>query len=55
MKLSIALGIGIKDNLEEEIYDCITKVEEKVYRQKLLDFFSVYLARLDPVYLWDRC
>lgn len=41
MKLSIALGVGIIHNLEEEIYDCITKTEEKVYRQKLLEKKSI--------------
>lgn len=41
MQLSIALGEGIKHSLEENIYDCITKVEEKVYRQKLLEKKSI--------------
>jgi diguanylate cyclase (GGDEF)-like protein/PAS domain S-box-containing protein len=41
MQLSIALGEGIKYSLEEDIYECITKVEEKVYRQKLLEKKSV--------------
>lgn len=41
MQLSIALGEGIKYSLEEDIYECIKKVEEKVYRQKLLDKKSI--------------
>jgi len=41
MQLSIALGEGIKYSLEEDIYECITKVEEKVYRQKLLEKKSI--------------
>jgi recombinational DNA repair ATPase RecF len=49
MKLSIALGIGIKDNLDEEIYDCITKVEEKVYRQKLLEKKSIKSSIMDSL------
>jgi diguanylate cyclase (GGDEF)-like protein/PAS domain S-box-containing protein len=49
MKLSIALGIGIKDNLDEEIYDCITKVEEKVYRQKMLEKKSIKSSIMDSL------
>jgi len=41
MQLSIALGEVIKYSLEEDIYECITKVEEKVYRQKLLEKKSI--------------
>jgi diguanylate cyclase (GGDEF)-like protein/PAS domain S-box-containing protein len=41
MQLSIALGEGIKYSLEEDIYECIKKVEEKVYRQKLLEKKSI--------------
>ena len=41
MQLSIALGEAIKHSLEDNIYDCITKVEEKVYRQKLLEKKSI--------------
>ena len=37
VNLSIALGEGIIYKLDESIYDCITKIEEKVYRQKLLE------------------
>ena len=47
MKLSIALGIGMKHELDEEIYDCITKVEEKLYRQKLLEKKSVKSSIMD--------
>jgi len=49
MKLSIALGIGIKHKLDEEIYDCITKVEEKVYRQKLLEKKSIKSSIMDSL------
>jgi len=41
MQLSIALGEGMKYSLEEDIYNCIKKVEEKVYRQKLLEKKSI--------------
>lgn len=41
MQLSIALGEGIKHSLKEDIYDCIKRVEEKVYRQKLLEKKSI--------------
>jgi diguanylate cyclase (GGDEF)-like protein len=41
MQLSIALGEVIKYSVEEDIYECITKVEEKVYRQKLLEKKSI--------------
>ncbi|WP_347472913.1 HD domain-containing phosphohydrolase [Clostridium sp. BL-8] len=41
MQLSIALGEGIRYSLDENIYECITKIEEKVYRQKLLDKKSI--------------
>lgn len=35
-QLSIALAAEVKDNTYEDIYDAIKKVEEKVYRKKLL-------------------
>lgn len=35
-QLSIALAAEVKDNTNEDIYDSIKKVEEKVYRKKLL-------------------
>lgn len=41
MQLSIALGETIRYSLDEDIYDCIRKVEEKVYRQKLLEKKSI--------------
>lgn len=41
MKLSIALGETIKYSVEEDIYECIKKVEEKLYRQKLLEKKSI--------------
>lgn len=41
IKLSIALGETVKYFLDEDVYDCIKDVEEKVYRQKLLDGKSV--------------
>lgn len=44
VNLSIALGEGIIHKIEEDIYDCITKIEEKVYRQKLLEKKSIKSA-----------
>jgi diguanylate cyclase (GGDEF)-like protein/PAS domain S-box-containing protein len=41
VNLSIALGEGIIYKVEENIYDCIMKIEEKVYRQKLLEKKSI--------------
>lgn len=41
MQLSIALGENVKYDVSEDIYDCINKVEDKVYRQKLLERKSI--------------
>jgi hypothetical protein len=41
MQLSIALGEVILNSVEEDIYECIKRVEEKVYRQKLLEKKSI--------------
>lgn len=41
VQLSIALGQVVKYDLKEDIYECIKRVEEKVYRQKLLDKKSI--------------
>lgn len=49
MQLSIALGEGIKYSLQEDIYDCINKVEEKVYRQKLLEKKSIRSSIMDSL------
>lgn len=49
IQLSISLGSGIKTSLEENIYACIRKVEEKVYRQKLLKEKSMKSSILDTL------
>lgn len=49
MKLSIALGVDIKHNLDEDIYECITKAEGKVYRQKLLEKKSIKSSIMDSL------
>lgn len=49
MQLSIALGEVIRYSLDEDIYDCITKVEEKVYRQKLLEKKSIRSSIMDSL------
>lgn len=41
IQLSIALGESVKVSIDQNIYDCIKEVEEKVYRRKLLDKKSV--------------
>ncbi|MGL5313672.1 MAG: sensor domain-containing diguanylate cyclase/phosphohydrolase [Peptostreptococcaceae bacterium] len=41
IQLSIALGQVVKHCLKEDIYECIKRVEEKVYRQKLLEKKSI--------------
>lgn len=41
MQLSIALGENVKYDVDEDIYESIKKVEEKVYRQKLLERKSI--------------
>ena len=49
IQLSISLGAGIKTSLDENIYGCIRKVEEKVYRQKLLREKSMKSSILDTL------
>lgn len=49
IKLSIALGETVKHLLDQDVYDCIKDVEEKVYRQKLLDGKSVRSALMDSL------
>ncbi|PHV70426.1 GGDEF domain-containing protein [Sporanaerobium hydrogeniformans] len=41
VQLSVALGESIKQKVDEDIYTCIKKVEDKVYRQKLLEKKSI--------------
>lgn len=41
IKINIALGETVKYKVEEDIYTCIKKVEEKVYRKKLLEKKSI--------------
>ncbi|WP_459834396.1 sensor domain-containing diguanylate cyclase/phosphohydrolase [Clostridium carnis] len=41
IQLSIALGEVVKKELNQDIYECIKEVEERVYRQKLLQKKSV--------------
>lgn len=41
IQLSIALAGEVKNNLDEDIYDYIKRVEEKLYRKKLLEKKSV--------------
>ena len=49
IQLSIALGQVVRYSLKEDIYDCIKKVEEKVYRQKLLQKKSIKSSILDSL------
>ena len=49
MKLSISLGAVVKHEINEDIYDCIKKVEEKVYRHKLLDSKSIKSSIMDSL------
>ena len=49
IKLSIALGETVKYFLDEDVYDCIKDVEEKVYRQKLLNGKSVRSTLMDSL------
>ncbi|GAA0687238.1 MULTISPECIES: sensor domain-containing diguanylate cyclase/phosphohydrolase [Clostridium] len=49
IKLSIALGETVKYFLDQDVYECIKDVEEKVYRQKLLDGKSVRSALMDSL------
>ena len=49
MQLSISLGAVVKHKVNEDIYDCIKKVEEKVYRHKLLDSKSIKSSIMDSL------
>lgn len=49
MQLSISLGAVVKHKANEDIYDCIKKVEEKVYRHKLLDSKSIKSSIMDSL------
>ncbi|MGL6107108.1 HD domain-containing phosphohydrolase [Romboutsia sp.] len=49
IQLSIALGQVVKYNLKKDVYDCIKKVEEKVYRQKLLEKKSIKSSILESL------
>lgn len=49
MQLSIALGENVKYNIDEDIYESIKKVEEKVYRQKLLERKSIKSSIIDSL------
>lgn len=41
IQINIALGEAVKRTVDEDIYECIKKVEEKVYRKKLLENKSI--------------
>ncbi|MEG1870713.1 MAG: diguanylate cyclase [Peptostreptococcaceae bacterium] len=47
IELSIALGNMVKHTVEEDSYKCIKEVEERVYRQKLLEHNSVRSSMLN--------
>lgn len=49
MQLSISLGAVVKHEIDENIYDCINKAEEKVYRHKLLDNKSIKSSIMDSL------
>lgn len=49
ISLHIALGQTVKTDLNENIYECIKKVEEKVYRQKLLEKKSIKSSILESL------
>lgn len=49
MQLSISLGAVVKHEVNEDIYDCLKKVEEKVYRHKLLDSKSIKSSIMDSL------
>ncbi|MCC3867420.1 HD domain-containing phosphohydrolase [Terrisporobacter mayombei] len=49
MQLSISLGAVVKDEVDDNIYDCINKAEEKVYRHKLLDNKSIKSSIMDSL------
>lgn len=49
IELSIALGEVVKYSLEEDIDKCIKEVEERVYRQKLLEHNSVRSSMMNSL------
>ncbi|RDY25578.1 diguanylate cyclase [Romboutsia weinsteinii] len=49
VRLSIALGEAVKLDLKEDIYECIKKVEDKLYRQKLLEKKSIKSSILESL------
>lgn len=49
MQLSISLGAVVKHEVDDNIYDCINKAEEKVYRHKLLDNKSIKSSIMDSL------
>ncbi|MBE6061571.1 MAG: diguanylate cyclase [Clostridium sulfidigenes] len=49
IELSIALGEVVKHSLEEDIDKCIKEVEERVYRQKLLEHNSVRSSMMNSL------
>ncbi len=49
IELSIALGEVVKHSLEENIDKCIKEVEERVYRQKLLEHNSVRSSMMNSL------
>nr|WP_228108585.1 HD domain-containing protein [Terrisporobacter petrolearius] len=49
MQLSISLAAVVKHEVDDNIYDCINKAEEKVYRHKLLDNKSIESSIMDSL------
>lgn len=49
IQLSIALGNVVKHTVEEDSYKCIKEVEERVYRQKLLEKNSIKSSMINSL------
>lgn len=49
IQLSISLGEVVKKTVEEDVYKCIKRVEEKVYRHKLLQKKSIKSSIMDSL------
>ncbi|MEG0306756.1 MAG: diguanylate cyclase [Clostridium sp.] len=49
IELSISLGQVVKYTIEEDIYDSIKEVEERVYRQKLLNQHSIRSSMMNSL------
>lgn len=49
IQLSISLGEVVKYSIDEDIYHCIKRVEEKVYRHKLLQKKSIKSSIMDSL------